>query len=469
VPIPNYGGYGGLAIDGNGTAWFGGLRSLFCYAAGQPIRDFQLDQHSQPSNFRAAPDGSVWFAEVGLGRLGRIGRDGVLTERQLDRGDPAFWDIGVGPDGSVWYATGAGAGNGVARLHPDGKLTTYPVPDAASITVDSHGNAWIPQWTNNRVARVSNTGEVLEFTVHAGVRQLTEAPDGHMWFLDIGCQAKHQIGWIDASGQVKLFDAPIVDDSAAPNEMYRAPDGAVWFGTIDGRLIRLASETDVTVYDLPWPGTRIGTFIVLPANRVLIMGYSHPMHVANRQVLDFTALNGTPLAGNQGMPDPLAHVADDAAEAVAYKATLEGSGAYTKVDLLDSWKGTHAALFEYMVNQNFCNGSTLFVYVVEDSGGWRKYDAFTGNGYPVPKPSAVILLEFQTGCMNVHQSPSLGSQVLSCLPSGTTVNVYDIPVYADGYLWWAISSHDNPPKPLGWAVQNFLLCTHYQIGRLPQC
>jgi sugar lactone lactonase YvrE len=470
VPIPNYGGYGGLAVDGKGTAWFASLTSLFCYAAGNAIREFRLDRQAQASNFRTAPDGSVWFAEIGRGRLGRIGLDGVLTERQLDFADKAYWDVAVGPDGSVWYPTGHGPGSGVARMRPDGRVTTYPVPDAISITVDSHGNAWIPQWNHSWVARVSNSGEVLEFTVTGWVKQVAEARDGRMWFLNLSCLPRQQIGWIDAGGQVKLFDAPIVDDAAFPNAMYRAPDGALWFGTIDGRLVRLVSETDVTIYSTPWPGQRIGTFAVSPGNRIVMIGTKELVNlVDNRDVLDFPAGNGIRLAGVQAIPGPQ-HYAKDAAEAVAYPGAIQASGSDAKAVLLQSWEGTHAALFDYVINQNRCQSYDMFIYVVEDSGGWSKYDVFEASGaYPLRAPRAVIPLKFQTGCLNVHQSPSLASQTLSCLPSGTTVYIDQLPAYADGYLWWHASTNDNPHTPLGWAVQKYLLCTDYMIGRLPQC
>jgi streptogramin lyase len=473
LPIPDYGGYGGLAVDGNGIAWFGGAgyNTLFCYGAVHKFGEFRIAPKTQFSMFRTAPDGSVWYADPVRGVLGRIGRNGVLTERQVAGSQYHPWALAIGPDGSVWFDIDSPPANGIARLRPDGRLTTYPVPNGSSITVDSHGNAWIATSDGREIVRISDTGEIFPVQVAVFNIQLAQAADGHMWFPSIGCASVQQIGWIDANGQTRLFDAAILDNSASPNAAVRAPDGAVWFGTIDGRLIRIASGTDVTIYSLPWPDARIGPFVVLPHNHILMIGFRELVNwVATQELLDFTAVNGTRLAGIQAIPGPLPHFTKDAADAAAYQVAAQASIPNANIVLQQSWEGSHAALFQYVVNQSRCGGQELQVDVVEDPAGWRKYYAFQNGSFPVPAPGAVIPLKFLTGCLNVHESPSLGSQTLHCLPSNSTVQVDKmLPVYADGYIWWHIESHDGQFTPLGWAVQDYLLCTDNNIGRLAQC
>lgn len=471
TPIPDYGGYAGLAVDGNGIAWTAGPRAILCYGAFNRFTNFQVEQKTQISMFRTAPDGSVWFADSVLGRLGRIGRDGVLTERQVAGGLNRPSALAIGPDGSVWFDTSSAPENGIARLRPDGRLTTYPVSSGPYITVDSHGSAWITTAGGREIDRISNSGDVYRFNVAVTNTPLTEAADGHMWFLNLGCMPVQQIGWIDGNGQTRFFDAGIVDNTTLPNAIARAPDGALWFGTIDGRLIRIASETDVTIYKVPWPDARIGPFVVLPHNHILMIGFRELVNwVGTQELLDFTAVNGTRLAGVQSIPGPLPHFVKDAADAAAYSVAAQASRPNAVIVLMQSWEGDHAALFDYVVDQSSCSGLHDYIYVVEDAGGWRKYDAFLPGTFVVPEPLGAIPLKFQTGCLNVHESPSLASQILGCVPSNTTVEVdTKLPVYADGYIWWHVVSHDGQFTPLGWAVQKYLLCTDYQIGRMPQC
>jgi sugar lactone lactonase YvrE len=427
---------------------------LGCYRQGDPVEEFALQANAQPRTLRSAPDGSVWFGEPGLGRLGRIGLDGEVTERQVAAAGSFYpnWDVAVGPDGSVWYGSAPPPGNSVARLRPDGTVTNYPVQSGSTISIDSHGNAWIPQ-PGLEVVRISDSGQVAEYKFANSIEQLVEASDGRMWFLNVGCVDVQQIGWIDATGQTKFFNAPNADNPGFPNSIVRSPDGAVWFGTSDGRLIRLASETDVTVYSLPWSDVGLGPFVVLAGNRILMLGH--------RELLDFTPINGIKVAGAQAIPAALPHVAKDVAEAEAYATAVKETSPNAKIVLGQSWEGDHAALFAYSINPNRC-GYALLVYVVEDSGTWRKYDSFGTQNVGPPSPGATEVLKFRTGCLNVHQSPSLGSKVVSCLPSGTQIEIDGLPVYADGYVWWHLVSR-------GWAAHPFLYCTQDLYATRPEC
>ena len=461
VPLPANSALITLAVDGNGTAWFGDagpVRRLACYRPGQAIREFPLDPDFVPGFMRSSPDGSVWFSVGRNGQLGRIGRDGVLSQvqTQVSPGHPG-WGVAVGPDGSVWYDThDSDVADGVSRLWPDGRTTTFPAHAVATITVDSHGNAWMPGLFESGgpvVLRVSDSGEVARYTLPQSVRQLAEASDGHMWFLNVGCLSTQQIGWIDANGQTKFFDANVVDDTTLPNAIVRAPDGAVWFGTSDGRLIRLVSETDVTVYSLPWSDAVLGQFVVLPGNHIVMVNPA--------EVLDFTAVNGTRAAGPSSIPGPPQRIAKDAAEGAAYAAAVGVFGPTAKIVLGKSWEGNHAALFAYQNPR--CAVPERYVYVVEDSGVWREYDVRRAGQEYLPSPAAYLLkLRFRSGCLNVHASPSVASKVVTCLHSGSSVTIDQLPVYADGYMWWHVATR-------GWAIHSLLLCTSFLYATLPQC
>jgi hypothetical protein len=52
-------------------------------------------------------------------------------------------------------------------------------------------------------------------------------------------------------------------------------------------------------------------------------------------------------------------------------------------------------------------------------------------------------------CLNVHDSPSLNGDVVDCVPDGTTGDVTDGPVQADGYIWYRLDNR-------GWVVSTYL-------------
>jgi hypothetical protein len=158
---------------------------------------------------------------------------------------------------------------------------------------------------------------------------------------------------------------------------------------------------------------------------------------------------------------------DAAAAAAAYPVAVKTANANTTVVLKRFWEGDHAAAFEYDTSGS--RYGPVYVYVVQDSNGWHKFDAWvSGAAYPL-EPNVSIPLTFHSGCMNVHRDPSLGSQVLSCLASGAKANIDQGPVYADGDIWWHLQTIDTTIAPLGWAVQKYLMCTNLTIDRLPQC
>ncbi len=52
-------------------------------------------------------------------------------------------------------------------------------------------------------------------------------------------------------------------------------------------------------------------------------------------------------------------------------------------------------------------------------------------------------------CLNVHDAPGTTGTVVQCIPDGTTGQVTDGPVVADGFTWWKLDSR-------GWVVGDYL-------------
>jgi hypothetical protein len=262
------------------------------------------------------------------------------------------------------------------------------------------------------------------------------------------------VGRIDQDGQTRFFDALNAEGAGFPNAIVRAPDGAVWFTTLDHRFIRLASENDVKVYRIPWADISLGPFVVLAYNRILMLGH--------RELLDFTPTLESTVAGAQAIPTPTPYVPKDAAEAAAYAVARDQSGAVARIGLQRTWEGSQASAFLYSVSYPGDGGHALYVYLYEQAGSWHLYDSFGTQNLPPPSPDLQTTLKFKTGCLNVREAPSLTAKIVSCLGSGTQIQIDGLPAYADGYYWWHLASR-------GWAAHKFLYCNEYTYSVRPGC
>jgi virginiamycin B lyase len=110
------------------------------------IQYFELPRAaSGPVGITVAEDGAVWFAEVLGGALGRIGRDGVLTEILLPDPDSKPHAITAAPTGGCWFTLWGS--NQVGFVSDAGELTLHDLPTPASephgIAVAPDGRVWI--------------------------------------------------------------------------------------------------------------------------------------------------------------------------------------------------------------------------------------------------------------------------------------------------------------------------------------
>lgn len=190
---------------------------------------------SAPHGIVAAPNGVIWFAEIGSNRLGRFdprierfkewelptkasrphgiawggGGDGRLYITEQAVGKIAVFDprtetfteydvptpgsgpgmIVEGPDSAIWFTELRA--NRIGRLDPKtGRITEFPVPTAAAtlagIVASRAENAiYFTELEANKLGRLDvATGRIEEFptpTAGSGVRQLAIDPTGGIW------------------------------------------------------------------------------------------------------------------------------------------------------------------------------------------------------------------------------------------------------------------------------------------------
>jgi signal transduction histidine kinase len=114
-----------------------------------------------------APDGSLWIAEVG--RLRRLGAEGLVTVPGPPGLRHGLGDVAVDPDGAPWMSiTGNGVwqrANGVWTRIAAGDALSGMIP--VSIYFDLEGTTWLYSQTDQSLVRLSTTG-TEEFTPPAG-------------------------------------------------------------------------------------------------------------------------------------------------------------------------------------------------------------------------------------------------------------------------------------------------------------
>jgi streptogramin lyase len=207
-----------------------------------------------PRGIVTGPDGNLWVAQAGGdGAIARVTKAGVVTEYPVPTaGDPT--DIAVGPDGNLWYVDPAA--NVIGRITRDGSITEFTnglsaAAEPMAIAKGPDGKLWFTEKDTGRIGRITTSGAITEFT--SGLSgsdepaDIATGPDGNLWFTlnaDPG-----GIGRITPEGDVMLFSDDLTMNSR-PLGIAAGPDGALWFteSAAPGRIGRITTEGDITEY-----------------------------------------------------------------------------------------------------------------------------------------------------------------------------------------------------------------------------
>jgi streptogramin lyase len=196
-PVPTLNEITG-ASDGN--VYFtdkGNVRGIGKVTPDGTITEATTPATSMPSGIGAGPDGNVWFSDQGAPpAIGRVTRAGTVTEFTGADGlqtNSAPDEITGGPDGNVWFDDQLAGSNAVGRITPAGAITEFSTAGTPWKLVDGiDGNLWLLQSQPNAVLRMAPSGSSTGFT--AGLSptadlidtDITEGPDGNVWFVDKG-------------------------------------------------------------------------------------------------------------------------------------------------------------------------------------------------------------------------------------------------------------------------------------------
>jgi streptogramin lyase len=207
----------GITLGPDGKMWFaerglGKLRSIT--TDGQFGHAIELTgQAPYPQNSVAGPDGNLW-ATAGstrtykqeshgvpdpYGAIVMVTLAGVVTPYPL----PMYSDpraIVSGPDGNLWFTQSSGF---IGRITPAGVITQFPIPrhrKSTGITVGPDGNMWFCMTYSDRLGQITTAGEITMFRFPAGgCAGIVTGPDGNLWATEF---IRHRVAKIDTSGNV---------------------------------------------------------------------------------------------------------------------------------------------------------------------------------------------------------------------------------------------------------------------------
>jgi hypothetical protein len=228
---------------------------------------------NEPLGLAAGPDGSVYIADYGNGRVRKVDPKGVITT-VADHLTPA--DVDVAVDGSLFVAETHNAR--ISRVAPDGTVSTF-AGGGTRYREDADGHP---------------AGEAALFLPFA----VSVAPDGRVYLLEDGAKAASPLVWmIDRDGIVRtVAGSGDGDDRTAgfggdggpatraqlnnPRDIATGPDGTLYIADAYNARIRAVDPTG-TIRTAAGTGERADTDTALSDPQTVTVGPDGALNVIN--------------------------------------------------------------------------------------------------------------------------------------------------------------------------------------------
>jgi len=176
LPIGASGSYGkegeGIAAGRDGNLWFTEDMSHGRDCIGKITTAGKITQYpigsaaTEPGGIAAGPDGNLWFTEYDDDKIWKITTAGKLTAVTNLHGTAAgpFGYKGAGlvgitadRSGNIWFTETFA--NKIGRITRDGRVTEYPVPTAdarpQAIAADKSGHLWFVEVDNDEIGKLT--------------------------------------------------------------------------------------------------------------------------------------------------------------------------------------------------------------------------------------------------------------------------------------------------------------------------
>ncbi|WP_223694030.1 Vgb family protein [Leifsonia poae] len=187
VPTPGAQPFGVVSLD-DGTAWF---TELGADALGRidilgRVEEFPVGRDGAVVSMIAASGDSLWFTMNGGNAVGHVrGGDAAIAFTELPRIPSGPVGIAVAENGAVWVAEILA--DTLGRIARNGTLTEFPLPAGAkphAVAADPRGGVWVSLWGTGQLAHTTDDGELSFFdlpTAESEPHGLVVGDDGAVW------------------------------------------------------------------------------------------------------------------------------------------------------------------------------------------------------------------------------------------------------------------------------------------------
>jgi streptogramin lyase len=240
-----------------GVALFVGIVALAIHPALSAVTNSSVAEFSttgQPEYITIGPDGNLWFTEFNA--IGRVTGSGVVTEFPLPAGSSNPHAIAAGPDGNLWFTLPHQ--NKVGRISPSGDITeVLGITGPMGITAGPDGNLWITQ-SSDSIAQITTTGIITAFPIapESYPDAITVGADGNLWYvITVAYKGGNKIGRITTTGVYTEFNVPTW--ASGISNLTAGKDGSIWFSeSWADKIGRITSSGVVTEFKIsPIPFT----------------------------------------------------------------------------------------------------------------------------------------------------------------------------------------------------------------------
>jgi virginiamycin B lyase len=254
--LPSANAYPAAMIRGtelSGDLWFA---QLGVPRLGRISRSGQISEVPVPSpafGLALAKDGAIWFTERDVNKIARLREDGHVDEFPVPTPDAILGPmVSGGNDAAVWFV-GLGAG-AVYRASPSGVVTEFKLAGPSirrepnGIALDIDGAIWCTT-EQGELVRVRPNGELTTFalTGGAGLRGLVSGADGALWVVQ---NLSGQLARVTRAGMVSDWFI-IPGATARPLDATVGPDASLWFTDVGAsRIGRLTPGGAFTMFPL---------------------------------------------------------------------------------------------------------------------------------------------------------------------------------------------------------------------------
>ena len=204
-----------------------------------------------PGALAAGSDGLLWVIDgidqdfgadvvVGIDTSGKAKHHYYAASNYF-----GYQDITSGSDGALWLTDGYN--NRIVRLTTSGQLTQFPeyqYTQPWSIAAGPDRALWFTAY--GAIGRITTKGKLKMYPANAEYGDICAGPDDALWFTESYPSAG--IGRITTHGKVTSYTSGI---TGKPGSIALGPDGALWFterGTGGPKIGRITISGNVTEY-----------------------------------------------------------------------------------------------------------------------------------------------------------------------------------------------------------------------------